>query len=117
MKLKVNFDLGLDFDSSADEIQQPKDVGIDTVMVNPKRFAQETAADLDHLEKVKDEKNTVNVTAWAVKCFQTWRDTKVDLQLINKANLNSILRVLRFSAQSERRALWNKQLCFLARGS
>lgn len=54
-----------------------------------------TPADLDKLEKSKNEANTVRQTTWALNCFQTWLSLKninIDLQSVEKSELNTVLR-------------------------
>nr|XP_054602829.1 MORC family CW-type zinc finger protein 3a isoform X4 [Nothobranchius furzeri] len=59
------------------------------------RCADMSTADLDELEKSKNEVNTVRQTAWALNCFQTWLNLKhiqVNFQQVEKPELNTVLR-------------------------
>ncbi len=57
------------------------------------RFASVSSAELDELEKTKNEANTGRQTVWAVNCFQTWlKSITLDFQSIEKAGLNEVLR-------------------------
>ena len=54
-----------------------------------------TSADLDKLEKSKNEANTVKQTTWALNCLQTWLNLKniqVNFQSISQSKLNTVLR-------------------------
>ncbi|XP_049889953.1 zinc finger MYM-type protein 2-like [Epinephelus moara] len=66
-----------------------------TGAVPTSRFAIVSSAELDELEKTKNEANTVRQTLWAVNCFQTWLRVKsigINFQSIEKAELNEVLR-------------------------
>lgn len=64
-------------------------------VVSTSRFLNVSMAELDKLEKDKNEANTVRQTVWAVNCLKSWLRVKsiaLDFQSVEKAELNNILR-------------------------
>ncbi len=85
----------------------------DEVKLNPavptSRFASVSSVELDELEKTENEANTVRQTVWAVHCFQTGLRVKsitFDLQFIEKAELNEVLRQFYGSVRTTRAELY-----------
>ncbi|XP_076879189.1 uncharacterized protein KIAA1958-like [Brachyhypopomus gauderio] len=61
----------------------------------PPRFVMLTDNDLDELEMQKNEINTVRQTSWALNVFTAWlksNDIAVDFTIINKNDMNQLLR-------------------------
>lgn len=59
------------------------------------RCADMTSANLDKLEKSKNEANIVRQTTWALNCLQTWLNLKniqVNFQLVKKTEMNTVLQ-------------------------
>lgn len=90
---KITFDLNYEWSSSDSEEDEGKERGLDTSAQT--RCADMTSADLDNLEKSKNEANTVRQTTWALNCLQTWinlKNIQVNFQSIKKTELNTVLR-------------------------
>lgn len=89
---EITFDLNYEWSSDSEE-DEGKERGLETSAQI--RCADMTSADLDKLEKSKNETNTVRQTAWALNCLQTWLNLKniqVNFQLVEKTELSTILR-------------------------
>ena len=89
---KITFDLNYEWSSDSEE-DEGKERGLDTSAQT--RCADMTSADLDNLEKSKNEANTVRQTTWALNCLQTWinlKNIQVNFQSIKKTELNTVLR-------------------------
>ena len=70
---QITFELNYEWSSEEDE---GKERSLDT-SVQTSRCAHMTSADLDKLDKSKNEANTVRQTTWALNCFQTWLVSKI----------------------------------------
>ncbi|XP_056101432.1 uncharacterized protein LOC130080159 [Rhinichthys klamathensis goyatoka] len=87
---KVNFDLlgGMTMDKWFEE------QFVET-STNMNRHAEVLKCNIDTFEKTRNEKNTVQQTQWAVKCFGDWCSEKgcsIDFKQITKTELNALLR-------------------------
>ncbi|XP_053338834.1 uncharacterized protein LOC128510512 isoform X1 [Clarias gariepinus] len=88
---EITFESNYEWSSGEDEEkEQSRDTSVQT-----SRCAYITSADLDKLEKSKNEANTLRQTAWALNCFQTWLSLKninLDFKSVEKPELNTVLR-------------------------
>lgn len=104
---QITFDLNYEWSSDSEEAEG-KERGLDTSAQT--RCADMTSADLDKLEKSKNEANTVRQTTWALNCLQTWLNLKniqVNFQLVKKTELNTVLRQFYGSIRTSKGELYS----------
>ena len=69
---RITFDLNYEWSDSEED--ERKERGQDTSVQT--KCVDMTSADLDKLEKSKNEANTVKLTTWALNCLRTWLNLK-----------------------------------------